>query len=92
MSQAITAQSYIGYTAKTVNPDSVPGASTLDVDVTWNKALPGHFFEVKMPSLASGLAFGGAWCATAGTVKVRLVNVTANPINDVSQTWYFLIR
>lgn len=92
MSQAITAQSYIAYTAKTVNPDSVPGASTLDVDVTWSKALPGHFFDVKAPSLASGLGIVGAWCATAGTVKVRLMNATANPINDASQTWYFLIR
>jgi len=92
MSQAITAQVYVGYTARTVDPGSVSGASTLDVSVTWNKALPGHFFDVKIPTLASGLGIVGAWCDTAGTVKVRLMNATASPIDDTAKTWYFLIR
>lgn len=87
-----TAQSYIAFTEKTVNPGSVGANDTLDVDVPWDKVLPSHFIEVKAPSLASGLGIVGCWCAAAGTVKVRLMNATGTPINDASQTWSFLIR
>lgn len=92
MGQAKTAQSYIAFTEKTVNPGEVAANSTLDVSVAWNKVLPTHFIEVKAPSLASGLGIVGCWCATAGTVKVRLMNATGTPIDDASQTWSFLIR
>ena len=87
-----TAQSYIAYTEKTVDPGSVSAVSTLDVSVTWDKVLPTHFIQVKAPSLAANLGIVGCWCSTAGTVKVRLMNPTAAPINDASQTWQFIIR
>ena len=87
-----TAQSYIAYTEKTVNPGEVSAVSTLDVSVTWDKVLPTHFIEVKAPSLVTGLGIVGCWCAVAGTVKVRLMNPTAAPIDDASQTWQFIIR
>lgn len=87
-----TAQSYIAFTEKTVNPAEVGANATLDVSVTWDKVLPSHFPTVKAPSLASGLGIVGCWCDTAGTVKVRLMNATGTPINDASQTWSFLIR
>ena len=87
-----TAQSYIAYTEKTVNPGSVGAAETLDVSVTWDKGLPTHFIEVKAPSLVANLGIVGCWCAAAGTVIVRLINPTGTPINDASQTWQFIIR
>ena len=35
-----TAQSYIAFTEKTVNPAEVGANATLDVSVTWDKVLP----------------------------------------------------
>lgn len=87
-----TAQSFIGYKEITNNPDEIAANTTADISLTMGSALPSHFFDVQAPSLESGLVLGQAWCETAGTVKVRLANVTASPINPASQTFKVLIR
>ena len=74
----------------TVDPDQVAGASVGAQSLTVAGATPDMHFLVTAPSLEANLAIGGAYCTTAGTVVVNLVNPTANPINPASQTFYVL--
>ena len=73
-----------------IDPDSVPGASVGAQSLTVAGATPDMHFIVTAPSLTANLAIGGAYCTTAGTVVVRIVNPTANPIDPASQTFYIL--
>lgn len=74
----------------TVDPDQVAGASVGAQSLTVPGSTPDMHFLVTAPSLETNLAVGGAYCTTAGTVVVRIVNPTANPINPASQTFYIL--
>jgi len=74
----------------TVDPDQVAGASVGAQSLTVPGATPDMHFIVTAPSLETNLAIGGSYCTTAGTVVVRIVNPTANPINPASQTFYIL--
>lgn len=87
-----TAQVIISYKSVTNNPASIPANSTADISLSVAKALPEHFPVVKAPDLEAGLILGQAWCEVAGTVKVRLANVTSAPIDAASQAFEVLIR
>lgn len=74
----------------TANPASVSAASVSAASLTVPGAKPDMHFIVTAPSLEANLAIGGAFCTTAGTVVVRIINPTASPIDPASQTFYIL--
>ena len=74
----------------TGDPASVSAASVGTVSLTVPGALPDMHFIVTAPSLSANLAIGGSYCTTAGTVVVRLVNPTASPVDDASQSFYVI--
>ena len=74
----------------TVVPGSITNVTATKVSATVPGATPGQFFIVAAPDLEANLAIADAYCSTAGTVVVRVVNPTASPIVGASQTWYFL--
>lgn len=74
----------------TVTPGSITNVTVTKVSVTLTGATPGQFFIVAAPDLEANLAIADAYCTTAGTVVVRVVNPTAAPIVGSAQTWYFL--
>jgi hypothetical protein len=69
----------------TVDPANILANTTLALSLTVPGAIPGQVFLVKADSLEANLAIGGAYCATAGTVVVRIVNPTVGAINPASQ-------
>jgi len=72
---------------KTVDAANVPANDVLDVSVTVAEAAVEDHIVVHMPALEDNLALSHAWCAVAGTVKVRLSNPTSGGVNPASQTW-----
>lgn len=73
--------------AATVNPGSITNATTLDVDVTVTGAIPGQVFLVQAPSLEADLVLQATGhCTTAGTVVIRIGNISGAPVNPASQT------
>ena len=74
----------------TIDPDSVSGSSVGAQSLTVPGAQPGMHFIVTAPSLETTLAIGGAYCTTAGTVVVRIVNPTASPVDPASQSFYVI--
>ena len=71
----------------TADPGSITNATVGTVSLTVPGALPGMLFAVQAASLADGLVIANSYCTTAGTVVVRIANVTAAPIDDASQTF-----
>lgn len=78
--------------AVTVNPDNVVANTTGETSVTVTGAVPGQVFLVQPPStLDSGIICAAvANCTTAGTVTLRLGNVTTGDINVASSTFNFI--
>lgn len=74
----------------TVDPDSVSGASVGAQSLTVPGSTPDMHFIVTAPELEANLAIGGAYCTTAGTVVVNIVNPTASPIDPAEQTFYVI--
>lgn len=74
----------------TANIASVPAATAPIIDFTVPGAQPGMFFLVAAPSLETGLALGDAFCSTAGTVRVRVINPTIAAVDAASQVYYFI--
>jgi len=74
----------------TGDPGSVAAAAVGTVDLTVPGSTPDMHFIVTAPTLNVGLAIGGSYCTTAGTVVVRLINPTASPIDDASQSFYVI--
>ena len=73
--------------AATVDAGSITNATTLAVDVTVPGATPGQVFLVQAPSLEANLVLQATGhCTTAGTVVIRIGNISAAPINPASQT------
>lgn len=77
-------------TKVTGGPASMSPYSTTPISLTVAGAVPGMHFIITAPSLDADLAIGGAYCATAGTVVVRIVNPTAGTVALSSQTFYIL--
>jgi hypothetical protein len=74
----------------TTDVANITAASVSIVSFTVPGSTPGQFFVVAAPDLDTGLAIGDAFCDTAGTVKVRIINPTIGDVNPVSQDFYFL--
>jgi len=78
--------------AATVNPASIAANTTGETNVTVTGAVPGQVFIVQPPStLDAGIVCcSPAICTTAGTVILRLANVTVAPIDVASSTFNFI--
>lgn len=74
----------------TLTPGSISLSNVTKVSVTVPGAVPGMFFVCAAPDLDDGLAICGAYCSTAGTVVVRVVNPTGGTIVSPSQVWYII--
>ncbi len=59
-------------------------------DLTVPGATPDMTFVINWPSLDAGLVLGGAWCAVAGTVKIRIYNVTNGTVTPAAATLHVL--
>lgn len=68
---------------------SITAATTSDVSFTVAGSQPNQCYVCLAPSLETGLTISHAWCATAGTVKVRMGNVTVGNIDPASQDYQF---
>ncbi len=71
----------------TIDPGSVGAAVSLDVTATVKGLRKGHPVVVWAASLEADLAICNAHCSANGTLKFRLVNVTALAIDPASQTF-----
>lgn len=78
--------------AATVNPDSIGANTTGETSVSITGAVPGQVFLVQPPAtLDAGIICASvANCSTAGTVTLRLANVTGGPINVASSAFVFI--
>ena len=74
----------------TGDPGSITNATTLDFELAVPGCTPDMHFIVTAPSLVADLVLGGAFCTTAGTLKIRIGNISAAPINPASQSFYIL--
>ncbi len=72
------------------NPGNILANTVGLLSLTVPGSTPDMHFVVTSSALDVGLAIGGAYCTTAGTVVVRLVNPTVGPINDVETSFYVL--
>jgi hypothetical protein len=81
----------------TWDPPSVGANSTVDTtltaasnDVRLTGLRIGMPVNVTPPgTLNAGLAVGGSWVAANDSITIRLVNVTAAPIDAPSSTWSY---
>jgi len=71
----------------TIDPGSVAANVTLDVTATVKGLKKGHPVLVWAPSLEANLNISNAHCSAANTVKFRLGNHTAAPIDPASQAF-----
>ena len=74
----------------TLNFGSIGAGATAELTTTVTGAATGDLVTVNAASLESGLVVGEAYVSAADTVTVRVGNITAAPIDPVSQS--FLIR
>jgi hypothetical protein len=70
----------------------VGAAAGLDVTVDVpDQFVPGDFVIVNLPSLTANLQVGNAHISAAGTVKFRVTNPTAAPIDPASMSVYVMV-
>lgn len=75
----------------TVDPASISGATTGETQVSITGVAVGDDIRFVIPAtLEAGLAFAGAYVNGSGTVKIRLANVTAAPIDGASLSWTYV--
>ena len=74
----------------TKDPGSCAAAAVTQITLTVPGAHPDMHFIVTAPSLVANLAIAGAFCTTAGSVIINVVNPTASPIDDASQSFYVI--
>ena len=89
-----TAQPYILYKVVSANPPSL--TTTLGATLTFTIAcagvLPTHNVEVWCKNLSEGLLLGKAFCSTAGTVVVPIVNTSGGTVDDAAKDFHILVR
>jgi hypothetical protein len=51
----------------------------------------GDFVIAEKPTLEAGLIIGTCWVSAADTVSIQVINTTAAPIDEASETWRFLV-
>ena len=71
----------------TIDPASVTNATALDVTATVKGLRKGYPVIVWAESLTANIGIGNAHCSAKDTVKFRLLNPTAAPIDPASQTF-----
>lgn len=71
----------------TINPASVTNATTLDVTATVKGLRKGYPVIVWAEALTANINIGNAHCSATDTLKFRLINPTAAPIDPASQTF-----
>ena len=76
----------------TIDPGSVGAAAGLDVTATVGGLRTGYPVSVWAESLEADLVICNAHCSAANTLKFRLVNPTAAPIDPASQTFRVVQR
>lgn len=78
--------------AATVNPASIAANTTGETNVTIPRSVPGMVFLVQPPStLDAGIVCcSPAICTTAGTVILRLANVTVGAVDVASSVFNFI--
>ena len=87
-----TAHPYILYKEVTNDPASLAANTTVDLSLTVAGVLPTHHVQAWCKTLTTGLSLGQAFCDTANTVKVPLVNSTAGALDQASSTFFVLVR
>ena len=77
----------------TVDVASLAAATAVDTAVAVSKALVGDAIQVTPQGVwPAGLTAPQGRCLVAGTVQVRVANVTAGAIDPVSQTFRFTLN
>lgn len=71
----------------TIDPASVTNATTLDVTATVKGLRKGYPVVCWAESLTANISMSNAHCSATDTLKFRLLNPTAAPINPASQTF-----
>ena len=80
-----------GYAPQLVTEVAAPVTALLttviaDRSLTVGGSVPSMAFHVTWPAIDTGLLMLGAWCETAGTVKLRLYNPTGSTITPAAAT------
>lgn len=86
---------YIKKGTVSVNPASITNAEVGETEVTITGAATGDVVIMQPPAagLTAGLVVVGAYVSAANTVKLRLFNGSAAPINEAATDFiYILIR
>lgn len=76
----------------TIDPGSVTNATCLDVTATVKGLRPGVPVVVWAEALTTNVGLCNAHCSAADTLKFRLINPTAAPIDPASQTFRVVQR
>lgn len=77
----------------TVDYDSIPTLEAIDQAVTVAGALVGDVIDIEpLGTWPVGITLPQGRCLVAGTVQVRVANVTAGAIDPASQTFRFSLR
>lgn len=90
-----TQLTYVQRGSVAVDPASLAATTEAETSVTIAGAVAGDTVIMNPPAagLTAGLLFCGAYVSAADTVKIRLYNTTAGPIDEPSGNWnYCLIR
>lgn len=92
-SQQGTSITYIERGTVTVTPAAIGAGTSGDTAVTIANARTTDTIEMTPPAtaLAAGLIKGQTWCSAAGTVQVRIGNITAGSLTPASGTWSYVI-
>jgi hypothetical protein len=75
-----------------INPAELAANSSAETDVTLAGVGANDIVIAQVPaSLEVGLAFSGIRVKAAGTVALRLSNVTGSAVDGAARTWTFLV-
>ncbi len=88
----VASQNKIKHYSATVDPASQSANATANTSVAVAGVKVGDFIIAIPPAtLEHGIIVQGCSCAVAGTILLRLSNVTGGAINPASATWGFLV-
>lgn len=88
----VASQNKIKHYSATVDPASLNAGTTANTSVAVAGVAAGDFiFAVPPATLNHGIVVQGCSCAVAGTILLRLSNLTAGAIDVASGTWGFLV-
>jgi hypothetical protein len=80
------------YGTVSVDPPNIGGNASNTFTVTITGVQPGDLVFLTPPSdIEGGLVFQGANVTAAGTVTIRMRNVTGGAINGIARTWSYMV-